>query len=141
MAGKPGRPRKERPDGEESGKIWGVRDVSEEAKRSVKRYAIDHGMSVGEALNELVAVGESAISDSLALLGDSDVWAIRGVDKRIRFLVYLYARQNKMTTAEALRVLIPKALGEGELEIADLPIAILERMWQIADEVNPEPGE
>lgn len=57
MAGKPGRPRKERPEGDDSDKIWGVRGVHDSTRRVVKIYALSEGIAVGDAVDELVAMG------------------------------------------------------------------------------------
>lgn len=61
MAGKrPGRPKKERPEGAtENDKIWGVRGVDEETKHFIRWYAFAHDISVGEAIKEIAILART----------------------------------------------------------------------------------
>ena len=65
MPGKPGRPRKERPEGEETAKIWGVRDVDEETRIWLRMYATSRQISVGQALTQVVDIARRSLKDDI----------------------------------------------------------------------------
>lgn len=61
MAGKkPGRPRKERPQGDEGGKIWGIRDVDDFVRHFIRVVAAEYDISIAEAL-KLVVIKASTL--------------------------------------------------------------------------------
>lgn len=107
MPGKPGRPRKERSEGDEGGKIWGVRDVGEETRRRVRAYAAEHGLSVGQALMDLVDVATGGISGS-----DPTTLIFHKVDPKTRVRLKVYTLVHDLSMEQALRDLVEIAIHD-----------------------------
>lgn len=65
MPRKPGRPKKERAGSEETGKIWGVRDVDEETRIWLRMYATSRQIPLGQALTQVVDIARRTLRDDV----------------------------------------------------------------------------